>query len=67
MLMKCKTCEKEFVPARKYILNCNKCTILKNQKTKQKKTLKKNHIKRMNQVVKVMNKIVKKKKTQNTT
>ena len=42
MLMKCKTCEKGFVPAKKIILNCNKC-IIKKTKTNQKKTLKKHH------------------------
>ena len=56
MLMKCKTCEKQFVPARKNIQICNKCIIFKKkQKTNQKK-------KRMNHIVKVMNKIVMKKK-----
>ena len=60
MLTKCETCEKEFAPARNNILNCNKCRILNKQITNHKKTIKKNHTKRMNQIVKVMNKIVKK-------
>ena len=32
MLMKCKTCEHEFAPARNNILHCNKCIILKKVK-----------------------------------
>ena len=27
MLVKCKTCAKEFIPPRKNILNCSKCVI----------------------------------------
>ena len=39
MLKKCKTCEKkEFIPARRNIVNCSKCIILKKaKKTNQKK------------------------------
>ena len=34
MLMKCKTCEKEFKPPRKNVLNCSKCVLFKKAKNK---------------------------------
>ena len=43
MLMKCKTCAKEFIPPIKNILNCSKCIIIKKEKPNQKEQpLKKN-------------------------
>ena len=40
MLMKCKTCSKEFVPPRKNVLNCSKCIILKKAKKQQEEASK---------------------------
>ena len=34
MLMRCKTCSKEFVPPRKNVLNCSKCIMSKKAKNK---------------------------------
>ena len=64
MLMKCKTCEKEFIPARHDILTCSKCLIKKPKTNQKKNTLKKNHKvnKMMMKKVKVMNKMMKESK-----
>jgi hypothetical protein len=59
MRVQCKTCEQEFTPPRKNVLNCRKCigSILKNKP--EKKTLKKHQKANtmMMKRVKVMNKM----------
>ena len=40
MLMKCKTCEKEFIPPRKNILNCSKCIIFKSKNKQEEGSIK---------------------------
>ena len=40
MLMKCKTCTKEFIPPRKNVRNCGKCIIFKKAKNMEEASIK---------------------------
>ena len=40
MLMKCKTCTKEFIPPRKNVINCAKCIIYKKAKNMEEASIK---------------------------
>ena len=58
--MKCKTCELEFIPPRKNVLNCSKCIIFKKAKNNQKE-----QVLKMNQKVKQIKIVMKTMKVMN--
>ena len=67
MLMKCKTCEREFIPPRKNISNCSKCIIFKKAKNKPEEESSKEESEseqNNDEKMKVMNKMTNKKSNQ---